>query len=391
MKKIIALSLLLGWTQMMLAQGFITFGGGGVSGNTNGIASGSSGSLFGFGYILTLGIDFSPLPDSPGTNQPSGSANCNQFPLVWWTAPSTNTTYVFNISITLGKNAATDGWVYEKEDDGSFIPVMELTNELVSSFPLSAIDTYFYSQSCPLTDDQLVSLGEGKWYAEVDYGNDKYFGNFTPSSMGPPTATLTVSPVSEFPTGLNIGTTLLENSFSEIVIAPNHNGLATMILDGSESTDLFNLPLQYSWMDGPNTMANTTATTNELRTGTHQISLTVDDGFNTATEVLNLDVISPEDAVNVLAPVVEQLNLKREKMRALTSKLEKAQNAFARGDTRSGEKFLTDFQKRIRIDLMQTDSATANWLIEGAQEIIDATHIELQRFSPPGYIRESGR
>lgn len=143
-----------------------------------------------------LNITFSAISSPPGTNQPSGGASF--FQVGWNPDTSSLVPNQFIISISLGANTASDGWILQM-DDGSLSPLLELTNEFVGVFPPpgsvagispDGVGTFpgngsptgpnYYSQSWQLTDDQVQNLLAGKWYAEVDYGNDEYISNLTP-------------------------------------------------------------------------------------------------------------------------------------------------------------------------------------------------------------------
>jgi hypothetical protein len=82
MKKIIALLLLLGLTQMALAQGTIQLGNNG--GGLSGIGVGGFGG-FGGGDLVQLNINFSLLPGSAGANQPIGNASFSHNPEILYT------------------------------------------------------------------------------------------------------------------------------------------------------------------------------------------------------------------------------------------------------------------------------------------------------------------
>ena len=338
-----------------------------------------------------MNITFSALLNSPGTNQLSG--NAGYFKNGWNYDTHTPATNVFAVVINLGTNQATDGWILQMENDG-FLPVMELTNEIynsiaipiipgstvgtpsgiVGTFPGSGgdlISPNYYSQSWQLTPDQIQNLLAGKWYAEVDYGDDKYIGNLTPvpSSVRPPKAVISVSPMTILPTGIGSFPGQVTTS---VVVAPNNNQPATVAFDGSESTDPYYLPLQFLWQDGTNFSATTATTTNELQRGSHQISLEVNDGYNSDTAYFALEVVLPGEAVTKLALMVQQSNLNKARKSFFALILSQARNSFDRNNTISGVNQLKMFQNQVRLQIMRTDNGTANWLIEGAQEIIDA-------------------
>jgi hypothetical protein len=339
---------------------------------------------------LQLNITFSALPNSPGTNQLSG--NAGYFKNGWnydAHAPATN---VFSVVINLGTNQATAGWILQMENDG-FSPVMQLTNEIYNSvaipiipgstvgtsdvigtFPGSGaglISPNYYSQSWQLTPNQIQNLLAGKWYAKVDYGDDEYIGNLTPvpSSVWPPKAVISVSPMTILPTGIGSFPGQVTTS---VVVAPNNNQPATVVFDGSESTDPYYLPLQFLWQDGINFSATIATTTNEFQRGSHQISLEVNDGYNSDTAFFALEVVLPGEAVTKLTLMVQQSNLNKARKSFFALILSQARNSFDRNDTVSGVNQLKMFQNQVRLQIMRTNNETVNWLIEGAQEIIDA-------------------
>jgi hypothetical protein len=144
-----------------------------------------------------LDIIFSAISSPPGTNQPSGGASF--FQVGWNPDTSSPVPNQLIVSINLGMNPATDGWILQMESDGSLSPILEFTNEfggpvLIPGSPAgtsSGIEgtfpgnnppagSYIYSQSWQLTSDQMQNLLAGEWYAEVDYGSDEYISNLTP-------------------------------------------------------------------------------------------------------------------------------------------------------------------------------------------------------------------
>jgi hypothetical protein len=159
---------------------------------------------------------------------------------------------------------------------------------------------------------------------------------------------------------------------TSVVVAPNNNKPATVVFDGSESTDPYYLPLQFLWQDGLNFSATTATTTNELLKGSHQISLEVNDGYNSNTAYLALEVVLPGEAVTKLTLMVQQSNLSKARKSFFALILAQARNSFDRNNTISGVNQLKMFQNQVRLQVMRTDNETANWLIEGAQEIINA-------------------
>ena len=157
-----------------------------------------------FGGNLDLNMNFSPLAGSPGTNQPSGTANYTYL---------YNLGNSFSISILLGNQSArlTDGF-YKRTAMESYTPITEFTNVYHyytfspylypsnSFFPVLTpmVTNYYYTQTWGLMMDQAQALVAGKWYAEVSYGDDEYFGQLSPTYNQGPLPSITISPVSSF-------------------------------------------------------------------------------------------------------------------------------------------------------------------------------------------------
>src|SRR5579863_6874251 len=64
-----------------------------------------------------------------------------------------------------------DAWILEKESDGTFSRVAEITN---------LIDDSHLAQSFTLTVDEVHSLVAGNWYEEADFATSNYVGNLVP-------------------------------------------------------------------------------------------------------------------------------------------------------------------------------------------------------------------
>jgi hypothetical protein len=98
----------------------------------------------------------------------------------------------------------------------------------------------------------------------------------------------------------------------------------------------------------------------------------VNDSYNSDTAYFALEVVLPGEAVTKLALMVQQSNLNKARKSLFTLILSQARNSFDRNNTISGVNQLKMFQNQVRLQIMRTDNGTANWLIEAAQEIIDA-------------------
>ncbi|MBI3850912.1 MAG: tandem-95 repeat protein [Verrucomicrobia bacterium] len=176
----------------------------------------------------------------------------------------------------------------------------------------------------------------------------------------PPMAKATVSPLAQFPGLTNL-----------VVISPN-NSNATVVLDGSQSTDVENDPLQYSWLEGTNVIASGVLATNHLDIGTHTITLVVSDGMDVGTDTAVVEVITPVQSVGILISLVEESTLSRQNRSPLIVTLKAAAASFESERQRPGINQLNAFQNKVRAQVTPLDPALAESLINAAQVIIDA-------------------
>ncbi len=175
-----------------------------------------------------------------------------------------------------------------------------------------------------------------------------------------PVARATVSPLAHFPGLTNL-----------VVIAPNNTN-ATVVLDGSLSTDVENDVLHYSWLEGTNVLATGVLATNVLEVGTHTITLAVSDGLETGTNTLVVEVITPAQSVGILISMVNEAHLLRKNQRPLVAALKASAAAFDDGRFQAGKHRLEAFQDKVRARIVPLDQALADSLINAAQVIIDA-------------------
>ncbi len=149
----------------------------------------------------------------------------------------------------------------------------------------------------------------------------------------------------------------------------------------AKSKYMENDPLQYFWSEGTNRFATGMLATNRFSPGSHTITLIVSDGQATGTNSARLEVLSPAQAVGVLATLIANSELGRKNINPLLATLEAAGASFARGNAISGINQLEAFQNKVRAQIAPLDSALAGTLIEAAQEIIDVL-ISPAAFSP---------
>jgi uncharacterized delta-60 repeat protein len=176
----------------------------------------------------------------------------------------------------------------------------------------------------------------------------------------PPVARILVSPLSRFPGITNL-----------LVIAPN--GLsAPVTLDASQSTSGSGEPLQYQWSVG-NTIIGTGVTiTQLLAVGQHQFTLVVTDGELQDTASVEVHIVAPDDAVQILIAQVENSNLSAKDKQPLLASLRAAADSFARGRFGAGLNQLGAFEHKVQAQVAPGDPVLARELLLSVQVIREA-------------------
>src|SRR5947209_3405034 len=107
-----------------------------------------------------------------------------------------------------------------------------------------------------------------------------------------------------------------------VVISPNGSN-ATVILDGSSSSDPENDPLQYFWHEAgeTNIFAIGAVSTNTLPVGSYEILLLVSDGAAVGSDKLDFEIITAAEAASDLISQIEVSAVPRRTKRALIASL----------------------------------------------------------------------
>jgi len=215
----------------------------------------------------------------------------------------------------------------------------------------------------------------------LNYAPDPdYFGpdSFTFSvrdrqfESAPATVDITVTPVNDAP----IARIQIENTVrfldSPAIITLDAN--AIVILDGSQSLDVENDPLTYTWFVGEPAVAfaNGIRVTNEVATGSYVFQLQVSDGELTGTAQAPLDVLTPCDAIGLLVLRIEESSHPNGIKKPLVDALDESCNHFDKGRIAMGIESLEIFQDKVAAKLGDVDPAFAELLIDAAQTLIDA-------------------
>jgi hypothetical protein len=130
--------------------------------------------------------------------------------------------------------------------------------------------------------------------------------------------------------------------------------------------------MQYAWLDGEQLLSTQAVATNSLLLGTHWISLRVDDGFpyGTNTATVRLDVITADQAIQLMVEMVEGPGLDQRLQQPLLASLRAAMASIGRGDASPAVNQLQAFETKVRVQLKPVDSVMAEKLIRAADDII---------------------
>ena len=159
-----------------------------------------------------------------------------------------------------------------------------------------------------------------------------------------------------------------------LVISPNGTD-ATVVLDGSRSSDPDGDPLEYLWFTVFNGQPSTLLATGvvavaQLPVGVQPIVLVVDDGLAIATNVIAVEVITTGQAVERL---ISQVQSAWPRSQPLIASLSAALRSIERGNLVSAINQLQAFQNKIGAQVARSEPALAAAFIQAAQEIIEVS------------------
>jgi len=159
------------------------------------------------------------------------------------------------------------------------------------------------------------------------------------------------------------------NHTNLLVLSANGTN-ATVLADGSLSSDPDNDPLQYSWFElgDTNALATGVVGTNVLTVGSHTILLVVSDGILADTNAVSVEVITTAQAVERLQAAA---NSDAARSQPLIAALSAAIASIDRSNPTAAINQLLAFQNQVRAQVTPIDPALAATFIEAAQEVID--------------------
>jgi hypothetical protein len=258
----------------------------------------------------------------------------------------------FQFSIVLPAEAQ-EGWLLQKEADGSFTTI---TNLILSGDS----GAYYLSQTWDLTTNQIHQLVAGNWYAEVDFGNSNSIGNLAPQGWQ--------GPFVGFPDAY--GAHSLWNYYA---ISPN-NRTAEVVFDGSHCQDEFYLPIQCVWSaqtagsSKPLTITNL-MTTNIFGLGYQTGTLQMSDGVVSASPVeVYFQVITAGQAVDMAIAALPISGVSPNQRKVMAGILLTAAVEFKRGRMAQGCCQLAAFERFVAASHLSGD-ITAQ-LLRPAQDIL---------------------
>lgn len=155
------------------------------------------------------------------------------------------------------------------------------------------------------------------------------------------------------------------------IIAPN-NAFASVVLDGSASSDPDADLLEYSWFDQEVLIGTESIVTRVMLPGTHIIELGVSDGIDIGIDRISLEVVTPAQAVRALLLSFIDSQIVAKSQPALVASLNGAMAAFDRGNLNAAANQLRAFESKVRAQIAPGDPRLAETLLQATDSILQA-------------------
>src|SRR5262249_19002981 len=139
---------------------------------------------------------------------------------------------------------------------------------------------------------------------------------------------------------------LTPDQTNNLVLSLNNTN-ASVVLDGSGSSDVENDPLTYSWLEETNQVATGILATNSFALGAHSVTLRVSDGKDTGTAEIEFEVITASESIDLLIAGLGNSSLSSKSQQPLTASLKSASASCDRGNLTSATSQLRAFQNKV--------------------------------------------
>jgi hypothetical protein len=309
---------------------------------------------------MSFYLDFAPVDVASSNLDLRGECSYNKFiriPDFISGAPTFTNDLEVAITLPSKPNAA---WLLEKQRDGSFREMAELTSYLNSD------NGIYIDQHFRLTKNQIHSLIKGDWYTEVDFWDAKYIGNLTPAyqfANGPTAVIDFLSPVFYH-----------EMGYGYVVIA-KANHTADVIVHETQSVDPYYLPIMgYTWkVYDYGTLDETKigpVLFHRCGVGDHYIILQVHDAIADGQVSIGFTVFTPSQAINYISPSIQGLPIPQKRMADLTVLLSQAAEYFDQEKMVQGRRKLMIFIGEIK--KLNSNGETKPWILKYSQRLLDA-------------------
>jgi hypothetical protein len=199
-------------------------------------------------------------------------------------------------------------------------------------------------------------------FADLSAASTDYIFTTLRPPNHPPVAVAEVSPLF----------LLSETDTNRLILSPNNNRRAKVILDGSRSWDQDDDPLEFQWfeLDPANAVASGIRATTVMALGKHTVTLVVNDGQDTRTNCVTFEVIRLSRAVTLTWLVLDGANIAPRQKRPLAASLAAAAAAFERGKFAAGACILRGFTNKVQAQVRPVNPILAEELIRLARQIV---------------------